>query len=261
MAKQALCFVRADRTALLASWLSQQIYEPGAKTYAVCNQLERPFVLEVANGRSGTVSGFCVQSVVFCSFCLTVVECGNSRRGCLKLFKSVDESAEAEFLNAGYRYALSLCANHQDAEDLVHDAWIRLEKRYRNSPQKPLLFRTIRNLYIDQYRRSRKVRFTSFDEAGIDPKSESFEDAYMNTEEVQILLGRLRDVEREALYLSVVEGYTADEIATMTDSARGTVLSLVHRSRLKLRKWTGGESGEVTERGSVIELRGREESE
>jgi len=45
----------------------------------------------------------------------------------------------------------------------------------------------------------------------------------------------LRETEREVLFLSVVEGYTADEIAKLTGSTRGTVLSLIHRSRLKLR--------------------------
>lgn len=176
------------------------------------------------------------------------------------MFSRSDESADADFLTAGYRYALSLCGSQQDAEDLVHDAWIRLEKRYRHALQKPLLFRTIRNLYIDQYRRSRKVRFVSFDEAGVEPMSEGIEKAYMNAEEMQLLLGRLRDVEREVLYLSVVEGYTADEIATMTDTARGTVLSLVHRSKIRLRKWMGVTETMATS-ATVIELKGRGKSE
>jgi len=39
------------------------------------------------------------------------------------------------------------------------------------------------------------------------------------------------------LFLSVIEGYTAEEIAALTDSTRGTVLSLIHRSRQKLQRW------------------------
>lgn len=55
-------------------------------------------------------------------------------------------------------------------------------------------------------------------------------------------LRQLRDVERETLYLSVVEGYTADEISTMTSTARGTVLSMLHRAKIKLRTWMAGEN-------------------
>ena len=49
-------------------------------------------------------------------------------------------------------------------------------------------------------------------------------------------LSRLREEEREALFLNVVEGYTAQEIAKLTDRPRNTVLSLIHRARFKLRR-------------------------
>ena len=48
------------------------------------------------------------------------------------------------------------------------------------------------------------------------------------------MLAQLRDVEREALFLHVVEGYSVNEIAVLTGKPRGTVLSLIHRGRQKL---------------------------
>lgn len=169
---------------------------------------------------------------------------------------------DIEILNAGYRYALSLAADQQDAEDLVHDAWIRLDRRYGKCTDKPLLFRTIRNLYIDQYRRRQKIQFSEFDENHFDQLNRenshsSIENSLMNAEEMQMVLERLRDVEREALYLSVVEGYTADEVAQMIESTRGTVLSLVHRSKGKLRQWLTPEkdsSERGGDKGTVVEL-------
>lgn len=169
---------------------------------------------------------------------------------------------DIEFLNAGYRYALSLAADQQDAEDLVHDAWIRLDRRYGKCTDKPLLFRTIRNLYIDQYRRRRKIQFSEFDENHFEQLTRenshsSIENSLMNAEEMQMVLERLRDVEREALYLSVVEGYTADEVAQMIESTRGTVLSLVHRSKAKLRKWLTPDedpSEQDGDKSTVVEL-------
>ena len=52
---------------------------------------------------------------------------------------------DIEILNCGYRYALSLSSNKADAEDIVHDAWIRLDRRYNKAPEKTLLYTTIRN--------------------------------------------------------------------------------------------------------------------
>jgi len=143
-------------------------------------------------------------------------------------------------LNSGYRYALSLSSSHQDAEDLVHDAWIRLDKRYGKTPEKSLLFTTVRNLYIDRYRHAKKFQFCEFEEYSYEPHTDTFDE--ITPQEIERFLSMLRDVEREALYLSVVEGYTADEIATLTSSARGTVLSLIHRAKIKLRTHLAGEN-------------------
>lgn len=164
------------------------------------------------------------------------------------------KSIDIDILNSGYRYALSLCSNRQDAEDIVHDAWIRLDKRYRKTPEKPLLYRTIRNLYIDRYRREQKIRFSEFNEMSLTPDTGPGQT--LTPEEMQRFLVQLRDVEREALYLSVVEGYTADEIAGMTSTARGSVLSLIHRSKTKLRTWMIGENINGTKVGEaeVLEL-------
>jgi RNA polymerase sigma-70 factor (ECF subfamily) len=50
-------------------------------------------------------------------------------------------------------------------------------------------------------------------------------------------MGLLRPEERAVLVLSAVEGYTAREIGELLDAPRGTVLSLMHRTRAKMRRW------------------------
>ncbi len=165
-----------------------------------------------------------------------------------------NKSVDIDLLNDGYRYALSLCSVRADAEDIVHDAWIRLDRRYGSTPAKSLLYTTIRNLYIDKYRREQRIKFSEFDEKAILPEAAGGE--RLTTDEMNGFLRQLRDVEREALYLSVVEGYTADEIATMTSTARGTVLSLIHRSKIKMRTlMTGVGIKSIARSGSkVVEL-------
>jgi DNA-directed RNA polymerase specialized sigma24 family protein len=58
-------------------------------------------------------------------------------------------------------------------------------------------------------------------------------------------LAQLRDEEREALFLCAVEGWTAQEVSDRTGQPRGTVLSLIHRGRIRLRELLGLETKEV----------------
>jgi RNA polymerase sigma-70 factor (ECF subfamily) len=141
-------------------------------------------------------------------------------------------------LESGYRYAFSLVRDAAEAEDLVQDACLSIlaagaawERRY--------LFATIRNRFIDGYRKNRKILFLSLER---DEESREGEPADPNWEAPDFLqsglleraLASLRPEERETLYLAVVEGYTAEEIAELTSRPRGTILSLLHRTKAKL---------------------------
>lgn len=162
------------------------------------------------------------------------------------------ELSQTELLNAGYRYGWSLTSSKQDAEDLVHDAWIRLTKRYNEVPGKPLLFTTIRNIYIDQLRKDKRaLRYREESVVELAPNTSELERDFIHKDEIKFLMSKLRDVENEVLYLSLMEGYTAEEIASMTSSTRGSVLSLLHRSKQKLRQWLKDEDGSVS---NVVKL-------
>ena len=155
---------------------------------------------------------------------------------------------DSELLNAGYRYAFALTMNRQDAEDILHDAWLRLVTRYKKSPDKPVLFRTIKNLFIDGKRHAKVVENYVRD---VD-KSVEFsgqENTIINEQMLEYHFEVLRPIEREVLFLSVVEGYTADEIAAMHSTVRGTILSMLSRSKKKLRESMHGE--EIKAEGEV----------
>ncbi len=142
-----------------------------------------------------------------------------------------------ELLQAGYRYAASLSDRPSDAADLVHDAWLKLKPRHGFLPDRALLFRTIRHRHFDTWRHEQIIR-KHCDEAGTaaqmlpDQRWASIDEPPDTA--LAEALSHLRDTEREALFLSAVEGYTALEIANLTDSTRGSVLSLLHRARKKL---------------------------
>ncbi len=141
---------------------------------------------------------------------------------------------ERDLLDAGFRYALSLRHVAHEAEDLVQEAWLRLYRKRGEVRDKRLLFKTIRNLFVDQYRRERLAVFEPLDGVTEVADGALLLDERVRAADLEGPLAGLRAEEREALFLHVVEGYTAREIASLTGRPRGTVLSLVHRAKRKL---------------------------
>lgn len=141
-----------------------------------------------------------------------------------------------DLLQTGFRYAYSLTQSQHDAEDLVHDAWIRLNNVKNERCNKSLLFTTIRNLFIDQYRRKKLVVFDSLDEVNEPITIDKSIMMSIELEEIETALKTIRPEEREVIYLNLVEGYTALEVANLTNRSRGTVLGLLSRGKQKILK-------------------------
>jgi len=159
-------------------------------------------------------------------------------------------------LQAGYRYALSLSGRPADAQDLVQESWARLLARHGRDIERALLFRAIRNLYIDGHRHRRRFPTDSIDGYG-----EALSEGAHAIEEptdapLQRALQRLPDSERETLFLAVIEGCTAAEIAIATERPRGSVLSTLHRCRRKLRGWLADEGHERAATGTDTDREG-----
>lgn len=139
-----------------------------------------------------------------------------------------------DLLQAGFRYAFSLTQSQHDAEDLVQDAWVRLNNSNQERFNKPLMFVTIRNLFIDQYRRKKLIVFDVLDNVDEPVAIDDDVIAAIEISEIEQALQMIRVEEREAIYLNVVEGYTAQEIAELTQRSRNTVLGLIARGKQKV---------------------------
>ncbi len=146
--------------------------------------------------------------------------------------RSPDE--EMELLQSGYRYALALTHHREESEDLVQEAWLRLTRKYGEVESRALLFRTVRNLFLDLCRRRKIVSFEPED-AGGEMADETLLEAGPVQGDLDALLAQLRPVEREVLHLHYYLGLTAEEIAGQLEKPRGTILSLIHRALAKLR--------------------------
>ncbi|MCG8607290.1 RNA polymerase sigma factor [bacterium] len=140
-------------------------------------------------------------------------------------------------LDHGYRYALSLTHDVNLSADLLQDACLGIIRRGGPWHLKYLIT-AIRNRFIDLGRRKQIVSFSSLkvDKGNSDHIEETYQrhdDGW--DDELENALATLRQDEREVLYLAVVESFTADEIARLTNRPRGTILSLLHRTKQKLR--------------------------
>lgn len=148
---------------------------------------------------------------------------------------SVNQDELRKVLDKGYRYALSLTHDQSSAEDLVQDAWIRVSKKHKRNVPIAYFIKTIRNRFIDTHRRARLVPMKALDE-----KDEAFfslgAPMYCPEPALERALAKLKSEEREVLYLMVVVGYSAAELAELLERPRGTILSLAHRAKEKLRK-------------------------
>ncbi len=156
-----------------------------------------------------------------------------------------------DLLHRGYRFALSLTHDSASADDLIQDAWLGLLKA-RGPWTRAYLFAAIRNRFVDNCRRERLIAFEPLEDCAgeeLDGDEQLWsDDGNLLVEDAQLdlALGRLRPEERAVLLLSAVEGHTARQIAELLDCPRGTVLSLIHRARHKLRQWLQTESGAKT---------------
>jgi RNA polymerase sigma factor (sigma-70 family) len=122
------------------------------------------------------------------------------------------------------------------AGDVLQDAWVAM-LRAGGDIAPGYLFAAIRSRVCDQERRPRLVVFS--DPAALpEPYAEPQEEADERLGgDLADALARLRDDEREALFLTAVEGWSVESVAAHQQRPRNTVLSILHRARLKLREW------------------------
>ncbi len=140
-----------------------------------------------------------------------------------------------------YRYCYALTVHRDDAYDLLQSSLEKYLKRPTSERQSELAYlrRIIRNQFIDTVRHDNILEFQSLTDNNNDAISldlESLDNILINEELVDIVWSILNTSEREIVFLWAIEGYTAAEIAHEIDAPRGTVLSKIHRLRLKINK-------------------------
>ncbi|HET7540354.1 MAG TPA: sigma-70 family RNA polymerase sigma factor [Polyangiaceae bacterium] len=150
--------------------------------------------------------------------------------------------------DALYGFARYLCRDPAEAEDLVQEAFTRALHAESSfvvgSNLRAWLFRILRNTFLDARRRQRKTPLATHAESEVEA---SAGDAWLRGDieldrlrgfvarDIEIALNRLSDDARSVILLDL-EGFTESEIASVMDTAVGTVKSRLARARAALRE-------------------------
>jgi RNA polymerase sigma factor (sigma-70 family) len=140
---------------------------------------------------------------------------------------------DEKIANLAYKYALTLTTNPLDAEDLAHDAWLKIKRHRQIWLTKRYLFLTVRSIYLDR--------------KSVLENRKRLDETYIQTEETTDTLSEenpiiwesftyLNELEREIIYLNVLEGLSCQHISTMMNKPRGSILSSLSRGKKKLAK-------------------------
>ncbi|MFN3202970.1 MAG: RNA polymerase sigma factor [Bradymonadia bacterium] len=146
-----------------------------------------------------------------------------------------------------FRYCYSLTGDDDAAYDLLHQSierYLKAAKRQHIDAPVAYLRRIIRNRFIDDLRRARRLPEVSLEElqeSVVDLSTTGLERQMVAAGDMAIIWRQLSPVEREALYLWAVEGRTASEIAEDCGVSRNTILSRLHRLRQKFKGWYSDE--------------------
>jgi RNA polymerase sigma-70 factor (ECF subfamily) len=150
------------------------------------------------------------------------------------------EALYAHYSRDIYRFALYLCGNHADAEDIASETFARAWNatgKIRAATAKSYLFAIARNCYLDRLRRG--ARQTQLDETMPDSTANPHADAERRIELNRVLgaLQQMPEVDRTLLLLRVQEELSYQEIADAVGLSLPTVKVKIHRARLKLVQW------------------------
>jgi RNA polymerase sigma-70 factor (ECF subfamily) len=153
-----------------------------------------------------------------------------------------------------YRHALRMTRNHDDAEDLLQETMLKAFGGFHTFQQGTnvgaWLYRILTNAYINGYRKRQRQpaelpteQFTDVQLVAEAKHSStglrSAEDHVLETlpdTKIRAAMLTLPEQFRTAIYYADIEGYRFREIAELTNSPIGTVMSRLHRGRRLLRR-------------------------
>ncbi len=162
------------------------------------------------------------------------------------------EKEAMPYINLLQNYAYRMCGNRLDADDLVQETYLRafrfFDKFERGTNCKAWLFRIMKNLFINNYRKSQKqpgqVDYSEIENFFDNIKSKKIDSndlqekifSHLLDDDLTNALNSLQDDFKTVVILCDLEGLSYEEIAEFVQCPIGTVRSRLHRGRKLLQQ-------------------------
>jgi len=138
-----------------------------------------------------------------------------------------------------YRFAFWQCKNKDLSEDLLQEcfarAWKSLHKLKDEKAARAWLYTILRREIARHFGRN-KANDISLDEQNIDLPATQYDCSVSDEINLRQVLDKLPIDYREALMLQVLGGYSCEEIAEISGTKSGTIMTRLFRARQKLRQ-------------------------
>jgi len=138
-----------------------------------------------------------------------------------------------------YRFALFLCGNSEDAEDITAETFAKAitgKSPLIDSTAKGYLLTIARNLYLESMRRRKRFHKLSSEYESTEQLLEQVVITKTELEALIVYLQSFDEIDRSALLLRG-DGVTYAEIAKSLNISIASAKVKVHRLRLKLAQW------------------------
>lgn len=144
-----------------------------------------------------------------------------------------------EYFPCVYKYLYGLTFNHQTAEDLAHETFIKAlcVLQFSGESIKSWLLTVAHNLYVDNIKKNKRVGFLEddlLDRSGI----EDFTDGVILKESTMSafkLIARLPENQRQAVLLCLVDELSYCQAGDIMGISVSSVTNLIYRARRTLR--------------------------
>ncbi len=147
-----------------------------------------------------------------------------------------------------FGFFASQVRNHDQAEDLLQDCWLRIHKaRHTYRPGEPVLpwiYAIARRTQIDHYRKRQRIarhEFQKDDVQEIAIGNPPFS-SHSPLPTVSQLLKTLPPRQRQTILLLKVAGMSLEEVSKATGASVGAVKQRAHRAYITLRRLFGGQN-------------------
>lgn len=154
-----------------------------------------------------------------------------------------------------FRHAFFRLSDRERAVELVQDTFLRVWEYVRKGATvrdiRPFLYRTLRNLIIDEYRRHKSYSLEAMlgeEDESIEvllpaDESNTLEAAVLRAEAARTLRAaqELPELYREVILLRYIEGLSPSEIARRIGASENVVSVRIHRALKKLRDLLGND--------------------